>query len=223
MTTAIRDDFDRLALVSQEQWDHNGHYHSFLLRQLPLRLDEALDVGSGTGAFARLLAARAGHVLGLDLSPEMVRVAAERSAHLSNVTFQVVDVQVWDWPAARFDCIASIAAMHHLPLGETLARMKAALRPGGVLLVLDLYQAQRLGDYLMAALATPLSVLLRLWRTGQLREPPAVRAAWAAHGPHDSYCTLVEVRRASACTLPGARVRRHLFWRYSIVWHKDSA
>lgn len=218
ITSAVRSDFDRLARLSHEDWNHNRVYHAFLLRQLPQRIDEALDVGCGTGDLARLLAARAERVLGLDLSPEMIRVARERSAHLPNVEFAVADAREWDWPVGRFDCVATTTTMHHLPLGETLARMGAALRPGGVLLVLDLYEGQGLGERLLGLVAVPVAALLRLLHTGRLREPPMVRAAWAAHGPHDSYGTLAEVRRACTAVIPGARVRRHLLWRYSIVW-----
>jgi predicted TPR repeat methyltransferase len=78
-TSTIRADFDRIALISHEGWNHNTHYHGFLLRQLPAHLGEALDLGCGTGAFARLLAQRAERVLGLDLSPRMIQVARERS------------------------------------------------------------------------------------------------------------------------------------------------
>ena len=67
----------------------------------------------------------------------------------------------------------------------------------------------------------PASLGLRLLKTGRLREPAAVRAAWAEHGRSDVYPTLAQVRRACAGLLPGARVRRHLLWRYSLVWHKD--
>ncbi len=56
-----------------------------------------------------------------------------------------------------------------------------------------------------------------------LRESPAARAAWDEHGRHDSYLTMAEVRRACARVLPGARVTKHLFWRYSIVWRKTGA
>ena len=214
----IQADFDRLALLSRAQWDHNAHYHRFLLQHVPAPCAEALDIGCGSGAFARLLAGRAQHVLGLDLAPEMVRLARERSAHLANLEFQVADVREWDWPAGRFDCIATIATLHHLPLAEMLARMKAALRPGGALLVLDLFRGKGVVDLLAAGLAIPVGVLLRLFHTGRLREPRAIREAWAAHAPHDSYLTLAEIRRICAEVLPGARVRRHLLWRYSIVY-----
>ena len=70
---AVRGDFDRLADLSEEErWDHNAHYHAFLLKQLPERFAGALEVGCGTGAFARSLAERCEHVIALDLSPRMV-------------------------------------------------------------------------------------------------------------------------------------------------------
>ncbi|WP_239094534.1 hypothetical protein [Planotetraspora silvatica] len=40
-------------------WDHNAHYHRWILRQLPRSFDSALDVGCGSGDLARLLASRA--------------------------------------------------------------------------------------------------------------------------------------------------------------------
>src|SRR5262245_19278756 len=88
---------------------------------------------------SRLLAQRAERVVALDLSPEMVRVARERSVRYPNIAFEVADVTSRPLPADRFDVIASIATLHHLPLGATLSGLSASLVPGGTLIVLDLY------------------------------------------------------------------------------------
>ena len=123
---SIQSDFDRIALVSPEGELHNEHYHNFLLKQLPAHCDQVLEIGCGTGTFARALAARSNHVLGIDLSPEMIRLARERSTQLrksrvrksqgqeggmpplsiSNIDFQVGDILEWQLPAEHFDCIA---------------------------------------------------------------------------------------------------------------------
>jgi SAM-dependent methyltransferase len=219
-TDVIRDDFDRLAPVSDDGWSHNNHYHAYLLRHLPSHCDESLDIGCGTGAFARLLAQRSVHVLALDLSPEMIRIAQDRSAAHPNVTYQVADVLAWDSPVERFDCVASIATFHHLPMEPMLASIKAALKPGGVLLILDLYDSQGWGEQFDAGLAMIGSLALRLLNNGQIREPEAARKAWAAHGEHDVYSRLSQVREICSRLLPGAVVKRHLFWRYSLVWRK---
>jgi hypothetical protein len=58
----VRDDFDRIARIADGDWDHNSHYHPFLLRQPPVRCRDVPEVG-GAGSFARLLACRADRVL----------------------------------------------------------------------------------------------------------------------------------------------------------------
>jgi len=134
----VRADFDRIALVSNDGWDHNSHYHSFLLKHLPPHCVEVLEIGCGTGAFSRRLATRSGRVLALDLSPQMIRIAKERSGQHSNIDFQVADALAWEFPAGQFDCVASIATLHHLPYEEMLSKMKRALKLNGTLIVLDI-------------------------------------------------------------------------------------
>ncbi|HVS20901.1 MAG TPA: class I SAM-dependent methyltransferase, partial [Pyrinomonadaceae bacterium] len=116
--SAIQTDFDRLAVLDSEGWTHNNHYHNFLLRHIRHGCQNALEIGCGTGAFARRLVERAQHVVALDLSPEMIRVARSRSAEFPNIEFHVADAILWNFPATHFDCIATIATLHHLPLRE---------------------------------------------------------------------------------------------------------
>jgi hypothetical protein len=106
--------------------------------------------------------------------------------------------------------------MHHLPLDDILPRLKAALTPGGVLAILDLRRCGPAGS----ALPAPYAMLRRLVHTGRLREEPEARRAWAEHGKSDRYLSVGEVRRICEPLLPGARLRRHLLWRYSLIWRK---
>jgi ubiquinone/menaquinone biosynthesis C-methylase UbiE len=223
--STIQKDFDRIALVSTEGAIQNEHYAGFLLRHLPVNCQNALEIGCGTGAFARLLAQRSQNVLALDLSPEMIRIAGERSAQFANIEFELADVCERVLPAKSFDCIVSIATLHHLPFREVLLKMKAALKPGGVLLVLDLFEPERnllkpegLLDAGLNVLAMGMSVSLRLIHQGRLLPRREVRDAWAEHLRHDIYATMSEVRRLCAEIFPGAKVRKHLLWRYSIIW-----
>lgn len=230
---STQQEFDRIALASAASPEgelHNEHYHDLLLRQLPTNCNNALDIGCGQGAFARRLAELFDHVLALDLSPEMIRIARERSTHFPNIEFQIADVCELPLPTARFDCVATIATLHHLPYAEMLLKMKEAVKPGGVLLVLDLFEPARFSDSFLAGLsdsllnlvAFPVSSALRLRRHGRLLPSREVRDAWAAHEVHDSYPTMNEVRTLCARILPGAKIKRHLLWRYSIVWQKPA-
>ena len=58
---------------------------------------------------------------------------------------------------------------------------------------------------------------------GRLLPHREERAAWNAHARHDSYPTIEEVHSICERILPGARIRKHLLWRYSIVWNKPSS
>ena len=216
----IQTDFDRLALLSRDGWDHNSHYGNFLLKHIPQDCESVLEIGCGAGAFARLMAKRAGRVLALDLSPQMIQIARERSQEYANIDFRVANVLEWKFPAGQFDCVASIATLHHLPMEEMLTKMKSALKANGTLLVLDLFQGEGLPDVLRSALAVLVSTTLKLIKTGRVRPSRAEREAWAEHGQRDSYLTLSQVRKICENVLPGAQVRKHLLWRYSIVWKK---
>jgi SAM-dependent methyltransferase len=127
---------------------------------------------------------------------------------------------LFDLPPAGFDCVASIATLHHLPLEEFLLKMKKALKPGGILLVLDLFQPQGVSDALLNFPAFGVSVTLRLIHHRRLRPSREARAAWAEHELHDIYPTMREIRKLCERVLPGARIRKHLLWRYSIIWQK---
>ncbi len=185
-------------------------------------------MGCGKGEFSRRLAEGSKRVLALDLSPEMIRIAREQSTRCPNIEFQIADVMSYDLPPEGFDCIASLATLHHLPLREILLKMKAALKPGGVLLILDLFEPERnlvkpagfFDSVIVNALAIPLSVGLRLIHHSRLLPSRAARDAWAAHERHDIYPTMDEVRAVCAEILPGAEIKKHLLWRYSVVWRK---
>jgi ubiquinone/menaquinone biosynthesis C-methylase UbiE len=218
--TTIQTDFDRIALLADEPWNHNSHYHKFLLSQIPDHCEQILEIGCGTGQFARALAARADKVFAIDLSSQMIRNARERSQGLSNIDFLHGDVMTHEFADNQFDCVATLTTIHHLPIEQLLEKIKRILNPGGVFVCLDLYQRARFTDWILDGVALPASLSLRFMKTGRPRPPREIRDAYAEHEKTDSYPTLSEIARMCADRLPGSLVRRHLFWRYSIVWKK---
>jgi ubiquinone/menaquinone biosynthesis C-methylase UbiE len=213
-------DFDRLALLDEQGWTANNHYHDSLLRHVPPNCQNALEIGCGTGVFARELARVCGRVVALDLSSQMIRIARTRSEQFDNVEFQLADAMTWDFPRSHFDFVCSIATLHHLQQREVLLKMRDALRPGGVLVVLDLVQSDGFVEQVVDAIAGGVSVSLRLVHNGRLKPPAAVRKAWEEHGKHDSYATVRQVRALADEILPGATVKRCLLWRYTLVYRK---
>src|SRR5712671_1685127 len=114
---------------------------------------------------------RARSVVAIDLSPQMIRLAEARSANCRNIEYLQGDVMHLSLPAEGYDCIVSMATLHHLPLGEALLKMKDALKPDGVLIIHDLVTADGFADMVRSALAYPLSGARRFWKTGRLRAP----------------------------------------------------
>jgi ubiquinone/menaquinone biosynthesis C-methylase UbiE len=221
-TDQVCEDFDRIALLTETHGGAGDTYHRHIERHLPPRCESALEVGCGTGSFTRLLAGRARNVVAIDVSPQMIRLARQHSASYPHVDYVLGDVLRLALPAESFDCIVSLATLHHLPMEEALLKMKGALKTNGVLVIHDLVADQGLVDGMRSALAYPLSVARRFRETGRLRQPREVREAWKEHGAGEAYLTLNEVREMCRRYLPGARIHRHLFWRYTVVWHKTA-
>jgi SAM-dependent methyltransferase len=221
LTQKIRNDFDQIALYDQEGWNHNSHYHKFLLKQLPYHCENILDIGCGTGAFSRLLAQRANRVVAIDLSANMIEIALARSTQHLNIDFQNADILNWQFPVEQFDAIVSIATVHHLPLEDLLLSLKAALKPSGKLVILDLLEYESIQDKLSDFLAVPLNWILQTFRNKHKQSPEAA-AAMREHLRTDKYLTLSQARQIYTTSLRNVKLRKHLFWRYSIVWKKPS-
>ena len=220
MMSSIEADFDRLAVLDDEGWTANNHYHDFLLKHVPQNCEDALEIGCGTGAFASLLAKRCKRVIGLDLAAEMIRVARSRSSQFDNLEFQLADAMTWSFPQSRFDFICSIATLHHLQQRELFVKINDALKPRGVLVILDLVESSSLVERMFDVIGLGVSGGLRLIHNGRLKPPLEVRKAWEQHGKHDHYSSVSQVRELANEILPGASIRRHLLWRYSLVYQK---
>jgi ubiquinone/menaquinone biosynthesis C-methylase UbiE len=221
-TEQIREDFDRIAVVTE----HSGAiapYHDQLLGHLPPLCESALEIGCGTGTFTRRLAASTQRVVGLDLSPQMIRLAKERSVDCPNIEYMLGDLLQLTLPQESFGFVVSIATLHHLPTEQALVKMKSLVAPGGVLVIHDLVADDGLLDSGRSLIAIPVNMALRLWKSGKLRPPRAVRKVWAEHARMDVYLTLAEVKNLCERFVPGAKIQRHLLWRYTVVWQKPSS
>ena len=162
-THQIREEFDRIALLTERHGGASDVSRNYLSRQLPPHFEKALEIGCGIGEFARLLATRARSVVAIDLSPQMIRLAKSRSANYPNIEYLQGDVMSLALPDEGYDCIVTMATLHHLPLGDALLKMKEALKSNGVLIIHDLVAADGLVENVRSALAYPVSVARRFW------------------------------------------------------------
>ncbi|MCA0296011.1 MAG: class I SAM-dependent methyltransferase [Actinobacteria bacterium] len=204
-------------------WDHNAYYQGLLLRQLPRPCERVLDVGCGAGGFATRLARRGLSVDAVDCSERMIERARQRTP--PSVNCVLGDVVTDDLSGRDYDAVVSVAALHHMPLEVVLPRLADALRPGGILAAVALPRRD-LWHELPIELAATVghrafgAVFLAKRALGH----PETYAKEPNHGDMpvvlDPPLTTREVRAVAAAVLPGARVKRLLFWRYLLVWRK---
>lgn len=128
-----------------DHWaEHADHYDSASVRVMGAYVpsigvrpdDRVLDVGCGAGGLALELATLCpqGSVLGVDLSSQMLEVAAKRAATrgLTNVAFERADAQTHAFAHESFDlAVSSFGAMFFDDPAAAFANIAAALKPGG--------------------------------------------------------------------------------------------
>jgi ubiquinone/menaquinone biosynthesis C-methylase UbiE len=134
-----------------------------------------LEIGCGTGAIVRMLAARAEvrEVVGLDPSPILLARARELGAGTAMVSFVQGDGNDLAFPDHSFDAVVLHRVLSHVPLPErVLAQAFRVLGVGGRLAVFD-------GDYATLTLATgeldPLELCVAAFAPAYITHPWLVR------------------------------------------------
>jgi 2-polyprenyl-3-methyl-5-hydroxy-6-metoxy-1,4-benzoquinol methylase len=99
----------------------------------------ALDAGCGTGADAIWLASRGWQVTAVDASSTAVgraqALAAQQEPGVAQrITWLTADLTSWQ-PSQRYDLVTSQYVHPDLPFDQFVARLAAAVAPGGTLLV----------------------------------------------------------------------------------------
>jgi ubiquinone/menaquinone biosynthesis C-methylase UbiE len=134
-----------------------------------------LEIGCGTGAIARELAAREeiAEVVGIDPSPILLETARRLAAGTASLSFAEGDGRALPFAAPEFDAVVIHRVLSHVPGPEAVvAEAARVLRPGGRLVVFD-------GDYATITLATadvdPLQVCVDAFAPAYITDPWVVR------------------------------------------------
>ena len=216
----VRADFDEIAAIDDSR-SGTDRYDRFLLSLVPPAAIDILDVGSGLGHLCGQLDREGRSIVGVDLSPGMVRRAQSGSSS-ARISFICGDFMTTAFNMP-FDCVISSAAMHHVPVEAGFERLIDLVRPGGRLIVQDLRRDESLIDRLRAYTALAHNLAGRLMRTGRYGTPPHLLAVWNRHGEGERYLSWTEAQQLAASLDPPAQIYYHWMWRYTLVWDKPHA
>ena len=181
-----------------------------LLSFVPQQAGNALDVGCGDGTFAAALASRCRHVLALDSDQAQVKATRDTCAHLPQVSVRQADFLTANLPDEEFDVVTALAAFHHMPFIDGAREVQRVLKPGGRLIVLGVWTGTATADLPLNVASAALNGFLQLRRGPDTMNAPTTpdQTSWPT------------VKNEASKHLPGARLRRHLLWRYTLIWDK---
>ncbi|MBP5743869.1 MAG: class I SAM-dependent methyltransferase, partial [Oscillospiraceae bacterium] len=113
-----------------------AEFHRYMPQGKNLRI---LDVGTGNGFFACLLAAEGHTVTGIDLTPDMVQRAEHMAAVLGlKADFQIMDAETPSFEPESFDVLVTRNLTWTLPhVDKAYRAWYRLLAPGGVLINFD--------------------------------------------------------------------------------------
>jgi SAM-dependent methyltransferase len=195
-------------MAQADYWNHNVHYQPVILGAVPPGCGPALDVGCGDGKLAGRLTERCAEVTGIDRDPRMIALA--RAGAASRARFIEADFLTYPLDPDSFDFVCANTSLHHMDFAAALTKAAKVLRPGGRLAVVGLAADKSLVDRLVGATGVPAALFYRaIYHQGGSGAPIT-----------DPDLSWREVRAEAARVLPGVRYRRHLLWRYSLLWQK---
>lgn len=138
----IRDEFARQAdaMASAPAFTAEDVLERFRDAVGPRTTGSVLDLACGPGILAAALAPLAGLIVGVDITPEMVRLADARcrAAARGNARFLEAPAEALPFAAATFECVVTRLSIHHLPApGDVLREVHRVLKPDGRLVLAD--------------------------------------------------------------------------------------
>ena len=141
--------------------------------------------------------------------PRIVGRARARLAGEANTLLVHCDFEQFVPDEDGYDLITFVASLHHMDPRAALTRAARLLRPGGELLVVGLTANRSPLDWAFSALTLPVA------RFGSLVHHETRDIGVPVAGARED---LREICRIAREVLPGARIRRGLYYRYLLRW-----
>ncbi|MBT2517167.1 class I SAM-dependent methyltransferase [Streptomyces sp. ISL-90] len=197
-------------------WSHNDAFAGFILRHARSVKRSggrsAIDVGCGTGNLVERLSHLFPDVVGVEPDPTAAGIATTRFSNLTSV--RIEQRHFGNEERNRYDFIVFVASLHHMPLAATLHHAKRSLRRGGQIVIVGVAR-ETYADSPRSLLSLALNPFVGLIRHPSRATRPLSHMQAPATAATESFD---EIQQIAGGVLPGIRMRRRLFWRYTATW-----
>lgn len=194
------------------EWNHNSHYHNFIIKKLSESRATALDIGSGNGYFASKLSNMFSKVICMEPDMDTYNYAKNKYSTISNMIHKNSILDEFN-SEGEIDFISCIASIHHMDFEKSLVKIKDLLSRDGKLVVLGLYKESTLMDYLYTILACIPNKIRCMLSSNPSSEKIIIKT-------RPANMTFKEIKDIADKILVDYKIKRHLYWRYSIVYSK---
>lgn len=197
--TEMAADYER-TVDNELRWFWGVGYRDFVARFLgPIRLqghERVLDIGTGMAVVPSMLLGHAtwrGHVVGVDITPEMLKGARktiERTSGSPRVRLVCGSGMVLPFEDGTFDTVTCALATHHMQVPALLKEIRRVLRPNGQLLIGDVgladFWQSRFGRVWIGLIATVYSL-----SQGKMRVQAELEGMKNMHAPESWHSMLL--------------------------------
>lgn len=197
---------------------------------LPRDVNRALDAGCGSGYLSLRLASYFNHVVAVDISTALIKLAKsyQEDQRKANVDFVVADLVNLPFREETFDFVVSDTALHDTPVEVTLPGLSRLVKPSGRMVLWDVItltprlETFRLWQILRVLRRAPSYALSLGFRTMWRAVSFQLSRKWIRHvcDPKNNKLTSQSFREIYSRFLPGCRFERNpkTPWRMAAFW-----
>ena len=193
-------------------WNHNVAYFDWI-KNATIECNDILDVGCGDGSLVHYLDDGKKMLVGIDAEEKCInRALSESDSH--NIQFICGRFELHNFEK-KFDAVIFVASLHHMDMTVALNKAKSILKPDGMILIVGIAKPSNFFDWMVEALRViPCKIASKIKheRTTEENNVPV-----SYHFPK-----MNEVRATANILLPLARLKYGLFFRYLLLWKKQS-
>lgn len=194
-------------------WNHNTAYYEWIRKQIG-NCQAILDVGCGDGTLIRFLSDKAEVLVGVDVDETCITFARNNTPQ-EKCQFICTSFDSYQTDM-KFDAVIFVASLHHMEMRSSLKKSASLLKENGRIIIVGLADPFSLRDHIIEGLRVIPSLISSRLHHMKTAEELNIPTSYALPD-------MQHVRNVIRQTLPGAKLRFGLHYRYLVSWQRKGA